>query len=225
MIVKDFLLSLDEEELVRELMHQQNSYERIVEDSDVPANQFSAKIGKVRLELNKLIHQLKDIQPNPNKEGLIIMTLQTTGDGLDSFAIARETLTEEDAYANTYAYEFSEWADVLGWDISQASRYDLGDGCYAASILYEMTFLGWDHETQSDELNNLVAEWTKELDPDTLRAWDDLKVERNWIDGRSEAEKAFDTARAETACVARKAYLKSLCKLEMSYPEEIQLTV
>lgn len=225
MIVKDFLLSLDKEELVRALMHQQNIYEYVVEDSDTTADQFSAKIGRVRLELSNLIDQLKNIQPNPNKEGLIIMTMQTTGEDLDSFAIARNILGEEDAYANTYAYEFSEWADILGWDISQACRYELGDGHYAASILYEMTFLGWDHETQSKELNNLVAEWSKELDPDTLIAWDDVKAERNWTDSRSEAEKAFDAARAEAACVNRKAYLKSLCELELSYPEEIQLTV
>lgn len=225
MIVKDFLLSLDREKLVRALMHQQNIYEHIVEDSDATADQFSARIGHVRLELNNLIDQLKDIQPNPNKERLLIMSIETTGEDLDSFAIARNLLGEEDAYANTYAYEFSEWADILGWDISQACRYDLGDGHYAASILYEMTFLGWDHETQSKERNALVTEWAKELDPNTLTAWDDLKAERDWADDRSEAEKAFDVVRAEAACIARKAYLKSLCELEMSYPEEIQLTV
>ena len=60
-----------------------------------------------------------------------------------------------------YAYEFCDWAEILGWDIYEGNldEFDLQECIYA--ILFEMSFNGIDFESQAErraELDEAVKE-------------------------------------------------------------------
>ena len=88
-----------------------------------------------------------------------------------------------------YAYYFSEWEDILGWDVYEGNldEFDLQDCIYG--LLFELSFNGTTKEMQderrkeldnsikeSEEIHNLPEEEQKKR----LKSLDDLKEELSW---------------------------------------------
>ena len=61
-----------------------------------------------------------------------------------------------------YAYEFTEWETVLGWDVDEENVNDIGVNEFLAYVIAEMTFNGFFEESQKerrDELQKNIDEY------------------------------------------------------------------
>lgn len=102
---------------------------------------------------------------------------------------------------NGYGYELSEWSDILGFyipDYIVSSDDELG---FAAAILSEMTFFGFDEDRKHAEHKILIerAEECEKISQlpaeEQQNYWisdDDIDREFGFADNRTDAEKATD---------------------------------
>lgn len=56
----------------------------------------------------------------------------------------------------SYAFEFSSWQEVLGYEICEESLNDIGYIPFLSAVFYEMTFCGFDEEDIQEELNVII---------------------------------------------------------------------
>lgn len=95
-------------------------------------------------------------------------------EGLDAEEMRNLIKTESEGMPQAYAYEFSEWEDILGWQVCEDNldEFDVQECIYA--ILYEMSFNGMTRESQNErrqELDDSIKE-SKAIDelPEEERA-------------------------------------------------------
>lgn len=109
-------------------------------------------------------------------------------DCLNNFLIQKEDLFKQENIIDPtsiepYSYEFQPMKTILGYQVSQACLYAFkGKFRALASILWEMTWFGYDMEAQQQRaeeeleiLNNAVEE--VENHPENLIKWEDIKFE------------------------------------------------
>jgi hypothetical protein len=98
----------------------------------------------------------------------------------------------------TYAFEFSPWAEVLGFEICPQNAAEVGEAQLAAQILWEMTFFGFTEDQISEERKKLEGsirevDEIKKLPPEEqekrLISAEDLFAELGYEDTRTEEEK------------------------------------
>lgn len=112
---------------------------------------------------------------------------QDKEDCMNNFLIHKEDLFKQEniidpSKIEPYSYEFQSMKTILGYQVSQACLYAFkGKFRALASILWEMTFFGYDMEAQQQKaeeeleiLNNAVEE--VESHPENLIKWEDIKV-------------------------------------------------
>ena len=54
-----------------------------------------------------------------------------------------------------YAYEFNEWEDILGYEVDEDNVNAIGKEKFAGIVLYEMSFNGFDRESQDERREDL----------------------------------------------------------------------
>lgn len=72
-----------------------------------------------------------------------------------------EELSHCHVLPESYAFEFSPWAEILGYEVDVASTLPDGPVPLAVAILWEMTFFGFDEsnvDAERDELNRRAEE-------------------------------------------------------------------
>lgn len=147
--------------------------------------------------------------------------------GIDSFVVHKQDLLTKDiTNFETYAYEFCEMSQILGYEISNACRRYLEDDyLFACSILYEMTFFGYEPEKHDDKVKETTEDLNKQVEEiengtvNTIPA-EEIFKEFNWVDERKSYEKSFDL---KVATINGKHYnkvLKLLVNLERKYIEK-----
>ena len=109
-------------------------------------------------------------------------------DCMNNFLIHKEDLFKQEniidpSNVKPYSYEFQPMKIVLGYQVSQACLYAFkGKFRALASILWEMTWFGYDMEAQekraSEELE-ILDEAVNDIEyhPENLIKWEDIKVE------------------------------------------------
>lgn len=228
MTVKEFLQSLDQNELILSFMNYEEFYDKLRRDyPNEPIENLLALTLKAQKGLKKFLDELLAIEPAPNKNGDIIFSIKgDEGKMLDSFMVFRRDVESLNAEYEHYAYEFESWDNVLGWDISEACRYAVGDYPYACSILYELSFFGYDRETQEGGAGEILKSvkdsiQTIEEQKPQMKSWEEIAEDLNLVDSRSEAEKAFDSDTIRIEALAhrnyRQEYMRQLFQLENSY--------
>lgn len=190
MTVQELFKSLDKELFV-------NYYCRYEEDEK--SKYLTTDKGKQIII--RLFNQLLEVTPNENKDKCIIFSIPELGnERLYSFLVHEEDLLSNDKPEH-YGYELTSMLDILGYEVSEACRYRLDSLQLAASILYEMTFFGYDIEDQKDESQAILEtlnEHIEEIENGTLKTisadevFENLKYEYGYIDDRSEQEKIFE---------------------------------
>ena len=132
----------------------------------------------------------------------------------------------------SYAYEFSEWSEILGYTVNEDNIARYNKNAFIASILWEMTFNGMNEESQverreelkasADEVERLMQLPEEEREKhfvsfdDVLKQWEEEYPELK--DTRTEEEKEADMLQVwknSIECTigqygALKAYVQSL---------------
>lgn len=143
-------------------------------------------------KLLKLINDICNCEDIEIDEESIIFFIpdypkQDKEDCVNNFLIRKEDLFKQENIVDSnkimpYSYEFQSMKTILGYQVSQACLYAFkGKFRALASILWEMTWFGYDMEAQQQKaeeeleiLNNAVEE--VENHPENLIKWEDLKA-------------------------------------------------
>lgn len=203
MTVQEFLKSIDREELVDSYLNYCN--EKITKKSKEALNKFFDNI------LSKEVVE---------DDSWIIFSLPTLDSTyFDSFVVHRKDLTKNKI--DSYAYEFNKVTEVLGYSVSNACIYAYGKYKVACSILYEMTFFGYDIEEQEKTVNKEVEDLKKQVEEINsgtakLEDLDTFLAKINYKDDRTDLQKEFDTERIRLEHKYYKNLKKLLYKLELS---------
>lgn len=203
MTVQEFLKSIDREELIDSYLNYCN--EKITKKSKEALNKFFDNI------LSKEVVE---------DDSCIIFSLPTMNSTyFDSFVVHRKDLTKNKI--DSYAYEFNKVTEVLGYSVSNACIYAYGKYKVACSILYEMTFFGYDIEEQEKTVNKEVEDLKKQVEEINsgtakLEDLDTFLAKINYKDDRTDLQKEFDTERIRLEHKYYKNLKKLLCKLELS---------
>lgn len=203
MTVQEFLKSIDRDELLESYFDYCN--EKITKKSKEALNKFFDNI------LSKEV--IKD-------DSQIIFSLPTMNSTyFDSFVVHRKDLTKNKI--DSYAYEFNKITETLGYSVSNACIYAYGKYKVACSILYEMTFFGYDIEEQEKTVNKEVEDLKKQVEEINsgtakLEDLDTFLAKINYKDDRTDLQKEFDTERIRLEHKYYKNLKKLLCKLELS---------
>lgn len=203
MTVQEFLKSIDREELIDSYLNYCN--EKITKKSKEALNKFFDNI------LSKEVVE---------DDSWIIFSLPTLDSTyFDSFVVHRKDLTKNKI--DSYAYEFNKVTEVLGYSVSNACIYAYGKYKVACSILYEMTFFGYDIEEQEKTVNKEVEDLKKQVEEINsgtakLEDLDTFLAKINYKDNRTDLQKEFDTERIRLEHKYYKNLKKLLCKLELS---------
>ena len=100
----------------------------------------------------------------------------------------------------SYAYEFSEWEEILGFEVIEENIKNVGIAKILAYIIYEMTFFGYSRELVDEEVQKLdeaieEVNKVKELPIEEQEKYFktiDFEKDFNYIDTRSEEQKKFE---------------------------------
>lgn len=204
MTVQEFLKSIDREELLESYFDYCN--EKVTKKSKEALNKFFDNI------LSKEV--VKD-------DSQIIFSLPTMNSTyFDSFVVRRKDLTKNNI--DGYAYEFNKITETLGYSVSNACIYAYGKYKVACSILYEMTFFGYNIEEQEKTVNKEKEDLKKQLKEISsgkarLENFDNFLARFDYKDDRTDLQKEFDIKKIKAEHKYYKNLKKLLCKLELSY--------
>lgn len=204
MTVQEFLKSIDKDELVESYLDYCN--EKITKKSKEALNKFFDNILS------------KEVVADDSQVIFSMPTIDSTF--FDSFIVPRREISKKKF--NGYAYEFTEISEILGYSVSNACIYAYGKYKVACSILYEMTFFGYEVEEQEKAVNKEREELSKqieEVESGTANLEDvNTFFERvGYKDTRTDLQKEFDIKKIKAEHKYYKNLKKLLCKLELSY--------
>lgn len=146
--------------------------------------------------LHRYIDDLKSIQiKSDNNQGIFFASRKEdeTGDDIVTNLVFTNDLKKYDVQAESYAFEFSPQAEIMGWliadnELTQAHLLDL-----LVEIMEEASFFGYKQEGLEKEANKLAVR-IKEIDknPGKSIPFDDFKKEFNF-DKQSPEEEKLET--------------------------------
>ena len=156
---------------------------------------------------------------------------QDKEDCMNNFLIHKEDLFKQENIIDPneiipYSYELQPMKTILGYRVSQACLYAFkGKFRALASILWEMTWFGYDMEAQQQRaeeeleiLNNAVEE--VENHPENLIKWEDLKIDEKYkIKSRVKPiyEEMFEEQYYQAENIFYNKMFDLLCQLERQY--------
>ena len=205
MTVQEYFRSLDKEQFIEDYLE----YARY------------PKSPTKKQTLRDLLNQLDSLDIEKNSDAVIFSIPSPSGYKLDSYYIKKESLFKR-GRVETYAYEHLSMTEVLGFNISKACDYFFIDNQYACSILFEMTWHGYEIEEQQKEAKNFMDDIQKQIEEiksgaAQLISSDEMFEHLGFKDTRSEAEQLFDSENIHLEMNYNQKIAKALYKLERSY--------
>lgn len=196
MIVKDFLLTFNIDDLVNAYY----LYEEDICNYHGTTKHVEGKEDARKYTLKKALNEILLLEPIEDKYHIVFSVPHPNSIGLDSFLIKKGELF--DASLNRiehYGYEFDSMKEILGFEISDACRFYLDDDLlFACSIIFEMTFFGYNPEDQEKETSKNLEEINEsieeiELNEASLTTLDDNYWESiGYVDKRDQKERLFE---------------------------------
>lgn len=204
MTVQEFLKSIDRDKLVKSYLDYCG--EEITKKNKGFLNQFFDNILS------------KEVTVDDSQVIFSLPTLDSTF--FDSFIVPRREISKKKF--SGYAYEFNKITEILGYSVSNACIYAYGKYKVACSILYEMTFFGYEVEEQEKTVNKEREELRKQVEEIESGAVNlenvNTFLERiGYREVRTNAQKEFDIKKIKAEHKYYKNLKKLLCKLELSY--------
>lgn len=159
------------------------------------------KIGKIYRKCYNNMQELVPCAYNKDKTITAIKIFDIdhgTEDGKNGIETERVDVSAYDYKTDEfYGIEFTEWTELLGYNICKLSIDKYGAAECMAHILWELTFFGVDPEDVSRErakLDKAIRE-IEEGDTSNYQSWDDLKKELG-LDTPEETEEEIAARRA-----------------------------
>lgn len=223
MIVKEFLQSLSLDDLVKAYCLYENDIcnyhgtgdRKFHEDADV---------------VKKAFEKILSLEPVIDENSIVFSIPELGTQSLDSFVVKKEELFDTELERiEHYGYEFDSMREILGYQISKACRFQLNDDLlYACSILFELTFFGYDpdyqeHETSEniDKLNEQIEEiengTANLITSDELFEQISEKYDIDLTDKRCQKEIQFDEKMRSFWCSYYNDLIEELYDLERYY--------
>ena len=205
MTVQEYFRSLDREKFI-------NAY---IDYCSYPRSSARKK------SLRNLLSDLDKLEVTPNSSTIIFSVPNPGSHLLDSYCIHKEDLNKEKV--EHYAYEMFPMETILGYQVSQACIYLFPyDYQFACSILYELTFFGYDLKVQNKEVTQFTKELEEQLESIKSGEFNSVPAEEvferlGWKDTRTEFEKEFDYAKNKSELDFNNSIKKSLYELEKRY--------
>lgn len=223
MIVKEFLQSLSLDDLVKAYCLYEND---ICNYHGTGDRKFHEDADAVKKAFEKIL----SLEPIIDENSIVFSIPELGTQSLDSFIVKKEELFDTELERiEHYGYEFDSMREILGYQISKACRFQINDDLlYACSILFELTFFGYDpdyqeHETSKniDELNEQIEEiknGTAELiTSDELFEQISEKYDIDLTDKRCQKEIQFDEKMRSFWCSYYNDLIEELYDLERYY--------
>ena len=130
----------------------------------------------------------------------------------------------------TYAFEFCDWEEILGYSISQSNIDEYGLEAILAGVIYEMTFFGYertDMEEEREELHNRIQEVNEifkqpeEEQKKHFISGEEIFKQLNYVDERSEEEiKAEHLYMLQSMLINNLRRAKSISKIKEEVEKE-----
>lgn len=186
------------------------------------------KSAKRKNKIRELLNIFDSISITPNKS-LIIFCMPIFGEHYLSSTVIKDvdlinTEVENGEVPEGYAYEFTCMTEILSYTVSSACIYAFGAIKCACSILYEMTFFGYDIDEQRKTVEQETEQMHKAIEEThnntaNLVSFEDLRKKYGWTwtDDRKDFEKDFDNNILYIECELSRKLKLELCKLEISY--------
>ena len=128
-----------------------------------------------------MFNSLKNMQVKESQDMIVATVVNEYYYKINTHFIYFEKLMRDREKCETYAYDFCEQAEIMGWKLPETEF--VKDNIYQvmADILFEASFFGYDQEDlpkAKKELNSAIQE-VETLDLNSLKSWDDVKKELN----------------------------------------------
>lgn len=210
MTVQEFFKSLNRDELVSEYLSYCNE----------------PKSAKRKNRVKNLLDAFDSMQIIPNDSWIVFCEPNLGEHFIDSTVIKKEDLLDTEVETGNlpegYAYELTSMSEILSYSVSKACIYAFGEFRVACAILYEMTFFGYDMESQKEKVeeeSQNIQKAVEEVEKGIAKLipCDEAFKQLHFVDTRKDFEKEFDQKKATIAHEISKKLKQELCKLEIHY--------
>ena len=218
MTVQELFKSIKKEDFIDAYLRNDNETINMFFNKELPIQDILMRINRFKEIVSDAYDRFCEVEIEKNDEYIVFAIPRYDGDtNADSFLCKREELLHPESVERIehYAYEFSPHTEILSYDVSEASKYEMCDDItLAISIFNEMTFCGITeerHQERVDEITQSLKEAEESIENGTAecRPIEDLFEELGWVDRRTEEEKEFSLSIAR---IQGNAYVQTLNK-------------
>lgn len=204
MKVIELFKSLDIGKFVREYMDYEGLYSKIWCNEDISVEEKIKRVNYSFKEFEDIFSDLLKLRVSPQKSEFIVFSVPEEGTGmLNSFVVHRAEIKsyngDTSQLPQRYGYEFSPIEEILNYEVSEVSRYIISDDIrLAASIFYEITFLGYlpeERELKIEKTNALLDEAMQDVKKGNIEKFHNLETvfsDIGYKDKRKDFEKEFE---------------------------------
>jgi hypothetical protein len=162
--IQEYLKEADVDRLVKEYFKTYPiKYEKYKDEKNLSIRQIREIMEN---RLMEYIHRLQAIEiiPDEDNEEPILFAHKYLNEGFEDITyslVYKQELLEKGPEADTYAYEFSRQAEIMGYLVSDADFTQKNIYGLMVEVLYETSFFGYEQEDLEDmrnELDEAIAE-------------------------------------------------------------------
>jgi hypothetical protein len=204
--IQQLFQKIDAEQFVKEFVNYNISfYSDKIFDLKNPANIDNSYYERLVASINNTLNSFRTTEIKENKDNVVFVVPINEDDYFvyDSFFIKKEDILENNKQFDTYAYELNDYSETLGYGVSEACIYLLGEIATAVGIFSEMTFCGIDIDERASYVNDITDSLKEaiteinESDLQSFKTMEDFFSEIGFVDERSLIEKNFDKTKFE----------------------------
>lgn len=165
MTVQEAIRSLDKEELIQAYarinMHKLDPfYEETIDE--LSCGEVKQNVREQTGELIDLVLSLETREPQDGRRCIVFgfpyPIGRYYGEDMRQDLVFEDELLQQGEYATVYSYKFTDWAEVLGYQVAD-TKYTRANLCKVmALVLYEMTWWGFTPEEVAKQREETFAE-------------------------------------------------------------------
>lgn len=226
--VQQLFQRVDAEQFIQEfLKYNATDYLSKIFNINNPADINSSYYENLISTLKNTLNLFKTMEVTENKDNIIFVVPFAEDDYFvyESYFLQKEDIINNNENYDRYAYELDEYSQVLGYGVSEATLYLLGEVQTAVGIFNEMTFCGinvTERDLYVSDITTSLQEALKEIEDkgvETLLPAEDVFKEFNFTDDRTQCEKDFDQAKFDLQIQIKKLKQDFLFEQERKFIE------
>lgn len=196
--VQEYLIEIDSEKLINEYL-----YTHPINLHEVSDDTMTIKKMKelVRKKLQHYIERLQTIKIAPSEEGkeYVLFAHKVLEDGFDEekySLVCLQEVMENDTKVESYAYELTRQAEIMGFKISDAEYTQKHIYGLLADVLHEASFFGFEQQ-HLDEEKRKLEEAIKECEEGNAVSYSMDEFREKWGLEKEEKDEVADKLRQQ----------------------------